>query len=258
MQSEFEDEWRERFEEFASLRDDDAGIAGWSATGLAARIRCFRAHWTPAHLGALWLDAGCGAGTYARTLIESGQRVVGLDYSLPTLRKAVARELPGVSFVVADVRRLPFENERFDGVLCFGVTQALAESRRAIDALASTLKPEGELWIDALNGWCVLHLWGTVRRRLQGRRRHLRYESPRRMKKQMRECGLVDVQIHWMPIAPERAPLLQRLAESAPMTWVLRSLPLVGMLFAHAFILQGKKTKGRVARACPAVKGNSA
>ena len=35
----FESKWRERFEEFAELRDDDAGIAGWSPSGLETRFR---------------------------------------------------------------------------------------------------------------------------------------------------------------------------------------------------------------------------
>ena len=41
----FEQEWRSRFIEFADLRDDDAGIAGWSTTGLDARFRFFRSLW---------------------------------------------------------------------------------------------------------------------------------------------------------------------------------------------------------------------
>ena len=38
----FEQAWRSRFEEFASLRDDDAGIAGWSSAGLDARVASIR------------------------------------------------------------------------------------------------------------------------------------------------------------------------------------------------------------------------
>lgn len=41
--------------------------------------------------GALWLDIGCGAGTYTRMLASEGLRVIGIDYSLPSLVKACKR-----------------------------------------------------------------------------------------------------------------------------------------------------------------------
>jgi SAM-dependent methyltransferase len=244
LQPEFEHQWRERFEEFASLRDDDAGIAGWSSTGLEARVRRFRALWIrPGNAGGRWLDAGCGAGTYTRILLDARQDVVGVDYSSVTLRKAATRNLKGASFVAADVRFLPFRAGTFEGALCLGVTQALAESGGAIRSLGATLKPGGDVWLDALNGWCVIHVWGRLRRRMRGKPRHLRYESPWRMKRLLRECGFDDVQLHWMPIAPGGSPALQRVAESPVTTWLLRWIPLAGPLLSHAFILKG--TKGR-------------
>jgi SAM-dependent methyltransferase len=239
---EFEDQWRERFEEFASARDDDAGIAGWSPTGLAARVRRFRALWRPPQpAGGLWLDAGCGAGTYTRLLLDARQNVIGVDYSQVTLRKAAARDLAGARFVAADVRHLPFRAARFDGALCLGVTQALAESGTAIDSLAAALKPGAELWLDALNGWCVIHVWGRLRRQLRGRPRHLRYESPWRMRRQMRQRGFEDVRLHWMPIAPAGSPVLRTIAESAVATRLFRIVPPLGALFSHAFILTGRR-----------------
>jgi len=41
-------------------------------------------------------------------LQATGAKVVGVDYSLPTILKARARSAPGVAYAVADVRRLPF------------------------------------------------------------------------------------------------------------------------------------------------------
>ena len=189
--------------------------------------------------GGRWLDAGCGAGTYTRILLDARQDVVGVDYSSVTLRKAATRNLKGASFVAADVRFLPFRAGTFEGALCLGVTQALAESGGAIRSLGATLKPGGDVWLDALNGWCVIHVWGRLRRRMRGKPRHLRYESPWRMKRLLRECGFDDVQLHWMPIAPGGSPALQRVAESPVTTWLLRWIPLAGPLLSHAFILQG-------------------
>src|SRR5438132_141237 len=84
----FEAQWRERFIEFASLHDDDAGIAGWSMSGLESRFRMFCRLWKPVFAGQLILDLGCGAGTYTRFLFDKGMRPVGVDYSLFALTKA--------------------------------------------------------------------------------------------------------------------------------------------------------------------------
>src|SRR5438128_4020607 len=82
----FEEEWRERFEEFATLREDDAGIAGWSLSGLETRFRFFRRLWSEAPAGALYLDVGFGAATYTRWPAEQGLRVIRLDCSRRTLQ----------------------------------------------------------------------------------------------------------------------------------------------------------------------------
>lgn len=241
MDPRFEDQWRSRFEEFADLRDDDAGIAGWTVTGLDARLRRFLGLWQPGEPGR-WLDAGCGAGTYTRLLLQHGHAVIGADYSLPTLRKTLTRGLDGALFTLADVRRLPFRAGEFDGVLCFGVTQALAESGSAIHELARLLKPGGRLWIDALNGSCVIHAVGNVRRRMRGRPAHLRYESPRHIIALLGEYGFADIRLHWMPIAPGRSHGLQRVFESRPVAWILRWVPPLGALLSHSFIVQATKS----------------
>lgn len=245
MAPRFEDQWRTRFEEFADLRDDDAGIAGWTTTGLDARVRRFLGLWQSCEPGR-WLDAGCGAGTYIRILLRHGHRVVGADYSLPTLRKAAGRGLHGALFAVADVRRLPFAPEQFDGILCFGVTQALEDSAPVVKELGRLLKPGGHLWIDALNGWCLVHAFGGLRRWVLGSPQRLRYESPGRLKRLCRECGFVDVHVHWMPIMPARSYGLQHAIESRPVAGMLQYVPVLGALASHAFIVRATK-QGRAA-----------
>lgn len=245
----FEDQWRSRFEEFADLRDDDAGIAGWTSTGLDARVRRFRGLWHPGEPGKRWLDAGCGAGTYTRILLQHGHVVVGADYSLPTLRKATARGLDGAVFAVGDVRRLPFEQDQFDGILCLGVTQALEESDAAIREFARLLKPGGHLWIDALNGWCAIHAVRALWRRILGRPVHLRYEAPRRIKQLCAECGFTEVRLHWMPILPARSHGLQRAIEAPLVTRMLERAPLLGALASHAFIVHATKRQRLAGRA---------
>ena len=66
------------------------------------------------------LDCSCGIGTQALGLAALGHRVVGSDLSPTSARRAAAegvkRGTP-VATVAADMRRLPFEGERFDVVL---------------------------------------------------------------------------------------------------------------------------------------------
>ena len=237
----FEARWRSRFEEFAEARDDDAGIAGWSVAGLDARVRQFRALWRPPPRGQQWLDAGCGAGTYSRLLQAHGLAVVGTDYSLPTLRHALRRTVEGIVYVVADVRRLPFRPASFDGALCLGVTQALAQSDEAVAALAGVVKPGGEVWIDALNRWCVHNAADLARRRLTHRRIHLRYEAPGTLLRLMRDAGFRDVRLHWLPLLPSRLKAFQGLLEGPLARTVLRFVPFAGRLLSHSFVVCGTR-----------------
>jgi SAM-dependent methyltransferase len=239
LPAEFEHEWRERFEEFASLSDDDAGIAGWTTTGLDARLRRFAGLFGARASGGRWLDAGCGAGTYARFLSAQGLSVVGVDYSWPSLGKARARDEGETRYLAADVRRLPFADASFDGVLCFGVLQALSESAPALAELVRVARPGGEVWIDALNAACVVHVAHRTGRRLRGRRRHLRYEWPRRLVALMRSRGLVDVRLDWMPIAPGGMPRVQRALDAPSIARAMQRAPIVGALVSHAFIVRG-------------------
>lgn len=237
----FEHAWRERFGEFAALRDDDAGIAGWSTSGLETRLRFFRELWVPVPAGSLYLDAGCGAGTYTRWLADRGLRVVGVDYSLPTLAKARNRSAPTLSFCAADAVRLPFRDATFDGALCFGLLQAVSDSAPVVRELARVLKPGATLWIDALNRGGLAARASIVRRRLQGRPRHLRYESPKTLAGILVEAGFANPTRHWLPIVPARLHQLQPLVEARVARLFISYLPLIGEALSHAFVFRATR-----------------
>ena len=237
----FETAWRSRFEEFARSSEDDAAIAGWSQTGLQARVRMFLSAWRPPANGGRWLDAGCGAGTYSRILAHHGLEVVGADYSLPSLLKAKRQAGNGIHFTVTDVRQLPFQDGTFDGVLCFGVMQALSNDENAVRALASVVAPGGKVWIDALNRWSLANLLDATLRKLRGHRMHLRYESTSALMRAMRAHGLERLQLHWLPILPAKLQKFQAVVESRVARWVFRFVPLAGSLFCHAFMVIGTR-----------------
>lgn len=239
--SDFEIRWRERFEEFANLHDDDAGIAGWSTSGLDTRMRFFRRLLTKLEPNSIWLDAGCGAGTYSRYLALLGASVIGLDYSAVTARKAKERASDHCSFAVADVTRLPLRAGSFDGAVCFGVIQALEQSENAVRELARCVRPGAEIWVDALNRFCIPNLMRRFGRWLKRRPRHLRYESPRTLAKAFKQAGLVQIKVVWVPILPAKLRRIQAWAETPTASWLFRAIPGCGLVLCHSFVVIARR-----------------
>lgn len=235
----FEEGWRRRFEHFAAVRDDDAGIAGWSEGGLAARFRQFVGLWQSAG-GALrervdWLDAGCGAGTYTRFLASQSLNVTAIDYSEITTRKARDRSSGPIAWAVADATQLPFASGSMDGALCFGVMQALSMPDRALHELRRVLRPGGVLWVDALNARCLPTLIKEGRRRRSGGPPHLRYDDPSLFSRALKVSGFTDIRSHWVPVLPERVRRLQPMMESG-LARALMRVPPLGRLASHSFL----------------------
>ncbi len=240
----FEKLWRKRFENFAENAEDDAGIAGWSPTGLDARLRKFKEIWhneTHTFEKKLWLDAGCGAGTYSRFITQHQISVIGLDYSLPSLQKAKSKVTEeSILWCVADINKMPFKSDYFDGAICFGVTQALNESMHAVNELSRMTRPGGHLCIDALNSRCLPHLWEQFSRRILNKPMHLRYETTSNLRDLMQQNGFINIQLHWLPILPTRWYRYQWIVELRLTRWLFHNIPLLGSLFSHAFIMTGQ------------------
>jgi SAM-dependent methyltransferase len=237
----FHARWKSRFEEFANLRDDDAGIAGWTTSGLQTRFRNFRRLWKCDRRDTLWLDIGCGAGTYTRFLNDEGLRVIGIDYSLPALIKARARSTPDIEWVAGDVTRLPVQAGSLDGALCFGVLQAIPDSRLALRSIAQALKTSGKLWIDVLNARCLPNRIEVLRRRKAGKPMHLRYETAEAFRKALSGCGFDVIALHWIPILPARLVRLQPLAESRAARLLFRFFPLLSAWVSHSILVEARR-----------------
>lgn len=222
--------------------EDDAGIAGWTQTGLASRVRQFRSLWQRHEPAAgLWLDIGCGAGTYTRLLHSQGLDVLGIDYSAPSLAKAKARSAASIAWLAADIHRLPLPDASASGSLCFGVMQALAEPERALAELRRVLRPGAELWIDALNGRCLPTAIQESRRRRAGQPPHLRYDVPADFVCHAEANGLEVLDLFWLPLVPGRFAVLQGTVESRPVKGLLQRLPPLAERLSHSFILRARR-----------------
>lgn len=93
------------------------------------------------------LDAGCGVGAFSETLVKDNS-VYGVDFSEKSLEFAKKR---GLNTCTGDLKALPFEDGKFDLVLCIGVIQLIREYEKVIRELARVTRPGGTLLIETLN-----------------------------------------------------------------------------------------------------------
>jgi len=96
------------------------------------------------------IDVGCGLGTELGHLASVGWNAVGVDLSPSALRKA-RRAHPGVAFVQADARALPFSSNSLDAVLdrgCFHYLRPVDRSTYLAE-LERVLRPAGRLLLRA-------------------------------------------------------------------------------------------------------------
>jgi len=99
------------------------------------------------------LDAGCGSGKYSLPLKMRGFDVVGMDVSFKALQmlreSSIARELD-IEMLAGNVFQLPFREDSFDIIWCYGVLQHLLSAEReiAIREFRRILKGEGILFIE--------------------------------------------------------------------------------------------------------------
>lgn len=97
------------------------------------------------------LDLACGPGNFTRYLSEhlSGDGyATGLDYSEPMLARAAADNSgPRVGYVRGDARTLPFADETFDAVCCFGALYLIPDPLAATREMIRVLAPGGRIAI---------------------------------------------------------------------------------------------------------------
>ncbi|MFO1257180.1 MAG: class I SAM-dependent methyltransferase [Gammaproteobacteria bacterium] len=227
----FEAAWKRRFEKFAAARTD-AAIAGWSETGLETRVRYFLQFWSRPAYGR-WLDVGCGAGTYSQILAKYHLDTIGVDYSVPTLIKAKTRYSKGIEWGAANVYQLPFKAQSFDGVLCFGVLQAISDEITALHELRRVSKEKSEVWVDGLNKWCIIHWRHLLAEKFSKRTSHLHYLSPFSLTR-----DLSGATTYWLPILPRRLSFLQRLFYQPMVLRLWQRLSWLTRFLSHSFLIR--------------------
>ena len=105
------------------------------------------------------LEVGSGAGRFSKVVLEHTQaNLYSLDYS-----DAVTANFKNNNSIApnrfhlfqASIYEMPFRDNEFDKVFCFGVLQHTPNFGLSINALISKVKPGGEVVVDfyPINGW---------------------------------------------------------------------------------------------------------
>jgi SAM-dependent methyltransferase len=115
--------------------------------GCWSRAACPRfLQWIEAPGGMSWLDAGCGNGILAETILRTVHpfTVHGVDPAVSQVAQARRRAgAPNAHFQVADARQLPFRDACFDVAAAALVLNFIAERAQAVAELARVTRPDG-------------------------------------------------------------------------------------------------------------------
>jgi 2-polyprenyl-3-methyl-5-hydroxy-6-metoxy-1,4-benzoquinol methylase len=138
-----------------------------------ARLRAFEECLAGRDLhGQDWLDAGCGSGTLARYLAESGARVLAVDAAeemIAAARELASRDIanhdvtnhdiankhepdPQLRFEhVATIADLPLASQSLDGILCSSVLEYVSDPAACLAEFGRVLRPAGLLLVSVPN-----------------------------------------------------------------------------------------------------------
>lgn len=148
----------------------------------------------------LILDIGCGSGVFTALVGAVRPALVGLDLSLPMLRRAVAK-VQGYRFaaLVGTMTSLPFADQSFDRVYSMTALEFVADARSAIGEMNRVTRPGGTVVVTTLNS---LSPW-AVRRKEKAAAGHslfanMTFRSPQEMSRLAPGPAQVKTAIHFL------------------------------------------------------------
>lgn len=99
------------------------------------------------------LDVACGPGNFTASLggaLVGDGLAIGFDISVPMLTRAVADNSgERVAYIRGDARRLPFADETFDAVCCYGALYLMPAPFTVLDEMIRVVAPGGRIAVMA-------------------------------------------------------------------------------------------------------------
>ncbi len=114
------------------------------------------------------LDAGCGTGIFTADILEIGPEVVGLDVSLPMIKRAKSKGYANLEILQGDMLQIPFCDGSFDKAVSITALEFIEDGKRAVRELFRVTKPKGTVVVATLNS---LSSW-AVRRKAKAKEGH--------------------------------------------------------------------------------------
>lgn len=159
------------------------------------------------------LDAGCGTGVFTFDILCAGADVIGLDLSLPMLKRA-GEKLKGYPFemILGNIANLPFPEGSFDKVVSVTALEFIEDGTAAIRELLRVTRKGGCIVVATLNR---LSPWAS-RRKKEAQKGHTLFgqaifRSPDELSSLAAVKGVVKTAIHFQKNEdPEKASKIER------------------------------------------------
>ncbi|WP_425039496.1 bifunctional 2-polyprenyl-6-hydroxyphenol methylase/3-demethylubiquinol 3-O-methyltransferase UbiG [Primorskyibacter sp. S187A] len=116
-----------------------------------------RLAWFDRHLdwtGQRVLDLGCAGGFMAEALTDKGAQVTGIDPAedaIAAARRRAAQVGQEIAYDVGVGEALPYDDGRFDAVVCVDVLEHVRDLTRVAAEVARVLRPGGVFLYDTIN-----------------------------------------------------------------------------------------------------------
>ena len=132
-------------------------LDNYSGTNISKKRFFATTRWGRNMKGENILEVGCGAGRFTQVVLEHTKaNLYSLDYSSAVdanFRNNGPNER--LHLFQANMFHMPFAENFFDKIFCFGVLQHTPDFRKALESMTRVLKPGGELVVDfyPVKGW---------------------------------------------------------------------------------------------------------
>jgi 2-polyprenyl-3-methyl-5-hydroxy-6-metoxy-1,4-benzoquinol methylase len=122
------------------------------------------------------LDAGCGPNPYVSIeLAKKSNRIVSMDISKGIIRTArmfaKKEKLNNLTFIIADLKYLPFKESHFDIIICSDTIEHIINPDAAIKEMADSIKRNGEILFTIPNRWDFITLLARFKDILKGKKK---------------------------------------------------------------------------------------